>query len=740
MKITKIKKTICASIIVAITMSNAGFVLADEIEPSEGDVAEYTETLEEDVSEEPESSEEDTEYIEETSDEESSADVEATDLTEETESEEATEPVESEDLSEIVTADEPITVSECIPIDVDYDNDLMAEQFITEAMDLAYTPAYKTYNYDSMFNSYELVLFNNLRYNLNQIANGYISSSEIMIPESELVFYYTAADLGLANLNNSSAVEKAVGEILPVDSRNIMNGVLVACPSDLYWFDKTEGMWYWYSVDIRGNYAVVSDFWFGFTVSQEYRDYNSADPEYNVDVSFGSSLRAASSNAKSIIKEYAGLNDYEKLKAYCDEICDLVEYNNYAVENDIPYGNPWQLVWVFDGDPSTDVVCEGYSKAFQYLCDNTKFAADDIYAISVSGDLYFPGGSGPHMWNVVHMNNGKNYLVDVTNCDGAGYDLFMAPYSYGSAANGYGVSDCQYYYDDDTLGSFSIDSLTLSSTAYDPSTAAGWTLKNGKYYYIDSNGKTLYNSWIKEGNKTYYVGSDGARVTGRLKLDGDFYYFKSDGRMVTGWKDLGNYTYYFDPSTGKAVTGWQTIDGGKYYFKTNWKLETGWKVTSSGTAYYLDPAAGGKAATGLTEIEGKTYYFASNGRMQKGIVNVGQYVYYFDDNGVMQTGRQKIDGDFYYFKTNGRAVAGFKTLGNYTYYFDPATGKALTGWQTIDGYKYYFKTNGKMETGWKVTSGGATYYFDPATGRAVTGWKTIDGVEYYFNSNGKLVT
>lgn len=28
-----------------------------------------------------------------------------------------------------------------------------------------------------------------------------------------------------------------------------------------------------------------------------------------------------------------------------------------------------ELIWVFDGDSSTNVVCEGYAKAFQYLCD-----------------------------------------------------------------------------------------------------------------------------------------------------------------------------------------------------------------------------------------------------------------------------------------------------------------------------------------------------------------------------------
>ena len=56
-------------------------------------------------------------------------------------------------------------------------------------------------------------------------------------------------------------------------------------------------------------------------------------------------------------------------------------------------------------------VCEGYSKAFQYLCDLSSFK-DKVECHSVSGVT-----SGPHMWNVVAMEDGYNYLVDVTNCD-----------------------------------------------------------------------------------------------------------------------------------------------------------------------------------------------------------------------------------------------------------------------------------------------------------------------------------
>ena len=87
------------------------------------------------------------------------------------------------------------------------------------------------------------------------------------------------------------------------------------------------------------------------------------------------------------------------------------------------------MIWVFDGDPSTNVVCEGYAKAFKYLCDHTVFDSS-IECILAGGDLVRGSRSEPHMWNVLKMDDGNNYLVDVTNCDSgnAGYPdkLFLA--------------------------------------------------------------------------------------------------------------------------------------------------------------------------------------------------------------------------------------------------------------------------------------------------------------------------
>ena len=63
-----------------------------------------------------------------------------------------------------------------------------------------------------------------------------------------------------------------------------------------------------------------------------------------------------------------------------------MSYDQSSAGGGASYGDPWQLVYVFDGDPSTNVVCEGYAKAFQYLCDLTRFDGD-VTCRTVSGTM-----------------------------------------------------------------------------------------------------------------------------------------------------------------------------------------------------------------------------------------------------------------------------------------------------------------------------------------------------------------
>lgn len=120
------------------------------------------------------------------------------------------------------------------------------------------------------------------------------------------------------------------------------------------------------------------------------------------------------SNAKEIVDKYREKSDYEKVIGYAEEICDLVSYSSMAAKNDCEFAEknfgPWNIVYVFDRDHSTNVVCGGYARAFQYLC-----SLGGIECHYVTGYVREDGG-GYHAWNIVVID-GENYLVDVTACD-----------------------------------------------------------------------------------------------------------------------------------------------------------------------------------------------------------------------------------------------------------------------------------------------------------------------------------
>ena len=210
-------------------------------------------------------------------------------------------------------------------------------------------------------------------------------------------------------------------EVFNLNINKILNCLLTDCPYELYWFDKTQGYRAY-------NETVNTRLDFKFTVADAYK----GEGEYAVDTANTGAVTSAIANATEIVEENYGKSDLEKLNAYRAEICGLVSYDFEAANGGIAYGDPWQLIYVFDNDPETNVVCEGYAKAFQYLCDLSEFE-DYVVCNTVTGTMDGGTGAGRHMWNIVEYG-GSNYLVDVTNCDedsiGADTELFMVRASY----------------------------------------------------------------------------------------------------------------------------------------------------------------------------------------------------------------------------------------------------------------------------------------------------------------------
>lgn len=330
---------------------------------------------------------------------------------------------------------------------------------------------------------------------VTKIANGERDSSEVsftgtVLTDANVKVIFNKADLGLAPTdpffetkvvdgNTVNVLTETVSEGLKnqgFDSQMILQLLLTNHPFEMYWMNKTGGISTGISASTSGNTLTVTGYNVTFMVSQDYAvgDSSSYDPT-QPDTTKTSAAANAVKTAQSVVNNNADKSDYEKLVAYKNYICEAVEYNTAAANTaNYPYGDPWQLIYVFDGNLKTNVVCEGYAKAFKYLCDLTwKGTNPAVKCYLATGTMTGGKGAGPHMWNIVTIG-GRNYLADVTNSDTGtvGYDgrLFLKGAS-GSVASHYTVAAVNYVYDEETKTVYD-EELVLSSTNYDPQTAA----------------------------------------------------------------------------------------------------------------------------------------------------------------------------------------------------------------------------------------------------------------------------
>lgn len=265
----------------------------------------------------------------------------------------------------------------------------------------------------------------------------------------------------------------------------ILDAIYHDCPYEFFWYLGAS-----YGYDSRN----MLYFWFFPSVYYRPSGYDDNNP--TIDAVKLKRVTTAANNAAAIVEEFATLPDYDKLCAYADRICSLVEYDYSAANNetfDIDV-SPWSLVNVFDGITSTNVVCEGYAESFQYLCDNSEFSNDvEVYCVTGSG----------HKWNIVRIN-GVSYLMDLTHGDDGSYmsksTYFLAGSNGGSIAKGYRIGSFYYSYYPETLdlwGDGEDSILNISAAAYDPSTEPVDEPVEGSFNgspaWVDSKGNLLIN-------------------------------------------------------------------------------------------------------------------------------------------------------------------------------------------------------------------------------------------------------
>lgn len=335
-------------------------------------------------------------------------------------------------------------------------------------------------------------------------------------------YLYTIASIG-KDYEESPVDVPAVfngSDFTEAQFRRLIDALLADCPYEMFWYDKVTGS---ALIPITED-GKLTQVILLFTVAANYRGWD----EFSIDGVKVRNAKASAEKAKQIRNKYEYFSDYEKLLGYKNEICSLVEYDfdaayNYTFTTDI---DPWQLISVFDENPSTNVVCEGYAKAFMYLCENSFFSSD-ISCYTVMGDME----GILHMWNIVDIE-GKRYMVDITNSDsgtvGDDGSLFLAGGS-GNAASGYSVAGISYIYDDATKnlwGTGDSSILKIEPAGYDASSQSprGWSYESGvltlhSWYEVPNFHEDDVQPWyVHTGDITSLVVEEGVKALGDLTI------------------------------------------------------------------------------------------------------------------------------------------------------------------------------------------------------------------------------
>ena len=201
-----------------------------------------------------------------------------------------------------------------------------------------------------------------------------------------------------------------------------------------------------------------------------------------------------------------------------------------------------------------------------------------------------------------------------------------------------------------------------------------------------------YTGYVKVGKYYYYYSSKGKMKTGYQKINGKGYYFKKNGRAAAkGWINHSNGNKRYSYGKGRIAIGYKKI--GKYYYYFNSKgIMQKYFNTIDDTAYYFKKNGRAAAKGWVNHSNGTKRYSYGKGKLAIGYVKIGNYYYYFDSKGIMQTHMQTIDGKPYCFDENGRGL--------------------LEGWiKYEDGNKRYCLGNGQLAVG-TVKLEGKSCYFD----------------------------
>ncbi len=371
-------------------------------------------------------------------------------------------------------------------------------------------------------------------------------------------------------------------------------------------------------------------------------------------------------------------------------------------------------------DYSQVIIPEGFltTKTGTYYYNNYRWQKG--WVTPSSGGKYFCDASNGLVWTG-WMNDGVN-------------QYYLDPSKGGMAAVGLSdIENSRYYFNADGImqtGLLTIGEGIQTYFGADGKAVKGFVaLPDGTRYFNDDY--VMLTGLQSIGDNLYYLGADGIMRTGLLGLDTGIYYFDAEGKAYTGFYTdaaTGN-TYYFEPKTRTALVGLQSINGNLYYFNEKAQMQTGmlgiegfkymfgadgaavsgfFTDPATGATYYFDPKTHA-ASVGSVTIDKSNYFFDAEGVMQTGFV--GEYFYGVD--GKMIVGQMFNAGtNFYISGKDGALLKGLSKTKDGTYMLDPVDGHMVIGFVQIGNGFFYFGEDGRMVANTTVNIGGVDCTFN----------------------------
>ena len=616
--------------------------------------------------------------------------------------------------------------------------DVLCRQEIDVAHQKETEPAYAPRR--STLTGMNLYLYDRFLPLIESVAAGTRTSTRLTVSlkdyfkvnDSYYDYYADPADLGLP----SGITASELAARLDFDADTVIAALLYDCAYEMYWYDKTVGGSYMYPFVVSdGMVGYRSSMYIEFPVAAAYSSSGSTGT-ITTSASKCSAATSALSTARSYVNNARNYSDVEKIRYYYRTVFNLSDYNYEAGQSSsVPYGDPWQVIYLFDGDPNTKVVCEGYAKAFKLLCDLTTFSNDMFECYLVSGQLQSPSASGSHMWNIVRMDDGRYYLADITNDNDSYYEI--SGYT-GVLNKGYRYGSLYYYYSSDMYSLFTNGELNMSASAYTGGSSSASipvtgvqldlgslntiTLGPGATYQLiarvqPSDATDQRVTYSSSDTSVAAVGSNGVITAGKI------------GTAIVTVR-TSQYGYTASCTVNVKKDGWYYENGNYYWYEKGVKQGT----TGRGKEIYFSAAAGINNPGGFPA----GWYWLD--AVQGGARAVGKDVYQESKAGIWAD-RADGTGKWVRYDTSGQMVKGWQTVNGKTWYFDRTYGTMAKGYASVDGYEYYFDTSTGVlkqnlgtvpKKGWRRI-GAKDYWYENYQRQGVSNVKGYRGKEIYFS-------